>query len=239
MNRGGCFQHILNILKRAHCPSVLRQRKCIILTWKWNRYHSRGLKVSFEYKTWNKSKVIYMEFQDQDWPKTEQLEADVGKEKKKVVVFIFWTKCLLYFLHWKKKKKPKRHRCGYELWLHRHIFSSLSIDMELMSQDTYSLSYGNFIPHVAFSCRLPGFLYHIMIPTRSLDTAFIVQRGARQHLSTPTLIMLESRAWYQMRNNKMRMIRMKFTENIWMAPLFFPKKWLAKLDRSSLCISYC
>lgn len=38
--------------------------------------------MSFEYKTLNKGKVIYKEFQDQDWPKTEKLEADVGKEKK-------------------------------------------------------------------------------------------------------------------------------------------------------------
>lgn len=36
--------------------------------------------MSFECKTLNQAKVIYKEFQDQDWPKTEKFEADVGKE---------------------------------------------------------------------------------------------------------------------------------------------------------------
>lgn len=66
----------------------------------------------------------------------------------------------MYVSHW-----VIRYRCGCSRWLHRYVFSSVSISVELMSQDTYSLSYGNFIPDVAFSCRLPGFLYHIMIPS--------------------------------------------------------------------------
>lgn len=52
-----------------------------------------------------------------------------------------------------------------------HIPLSLLIIIEHMSQDTYSLSYGNFIPDTMFSCRPLGFLYHIMITTFSLDTA--------------------------------------------------------------------
>lgn len=48
---------------------------------------------------------------------------------------------------------------------------SLLIIIEHTSQDTYSLSYGNFILDTMFSCGSLGFLYHIMITTFSLDTA--------------------------------------------------------------------
>ncbi len=77
-------------------------------------------------------------------------------------------------------------------WLHRHIFLSLLILTEHMSQDTYSLSYGNFIPDTMFSSRPLGLLYRIMIPTHSLDTPFIRPYSVREHFSTVSVNVLTS-----------------------------------------------
>lgn len=95
-------------------------------------------------------------------------KADVGMSK--VSFFFFRNKCMF-------RRCTELEDCyGCSCWLHRYVFSSVLICVQLMSLDTYSLSYGNVIPDVAFSCRLPGFLYHIMIPSAL----------PRCHMYTPT-----------------------------------------------------
>lgn len=80
------------------------------------------------------------------------------------ILLIFQIEFLLKLVV--RKKAWKKPLWSHIPWPHHLISLSSSIHIEHMSQDTYSLSYGNFTPG-----RPLRFLYHIMIPTLSLDTA--------------------------------------------------------------------
>lgn len=81
------------------------------------------------------------------------------------------------------RKSRERNHCGPTYHDHTNIISlSSSIRIEHMSQDTYSLSYGNFTPG-----RPLSFLYHIMIPTLSPDTTFILLHSVSEHVITASV----------------------------------------------------
>lgn len=61
------------------------------------------------------------------------------------------------------QNEPRRYLCGPTYHDYTTTFPLLILT-EHMSQDTYSLSYGNVIPDTMLSCSLLGLLYHIMIP---------------------------------------------------------------------------
>lgn len=68
-----------------------------------------------------------------------------------------------------------RYSCSR--WLHRYVFSSVLISVELMSQDTYSLSYGNVIPDVLMQT---AFYITLWYPLHSLDATCILTHGTHQ-----------------------------------------------------------
>lgn len=92
------------------------------------------------------------------------------------MILIIKQLCLLLLCLCPKPVKDQMTTlCLHILWLHHCIALCLLIIFEQMSQDTYIVSYGNFIPERVVMQRWLCFLYCIMIHTLSLDAIFIFQ----------------------------------------------------------------